>query len=193
MRKRKIPPPQPNNSPISAKKNPVKRSRKKDRPNGFMTHDHFVPTPLNEVVLNRSDEVKTIQDFRLFFSEDKTRCVSFMMNTFKGKNEQLISIPTIFFSNYWMEKKENLKNPLTNDGHRESTAKFKPRDIPAIIEAMQCVMKMNPLIFKQSQDEENFKSDAFISRIKNSVPALSKEAEVEELPALVDINENIAN
>ena len=171
----------------------MKRSRKKERPMSFMTNDNFVPTSTNEVVLNRPDEVKTIQDFRLFFSEDKTRCVSFMMNTFKGKNEQLISIPTVFFSNYWVEKKENLKNPLTDDGHREQTAKFKPRDVPFIIEAMNCMMKMNPLIFTQSEAEEKFKSDAFISRIRNSVPALSKEAEVEELPDLVDINENVVN
>ena len=83
-RKRKVPPPQPNNSLTSAKKNTVKRSRKKDRPSVFMTNDNFVPTASNQVVIKRADEVRNIQDFRLFFNEDKTRCVSFMNNTFKG-------------------------------------------------------------------------------------------------------------
>ena len=83
-RKRKVPPPQPNNLLTSAKKNTVKRSRKKDRPSVFMTNDNFVPTASNQVVIKRADEVKNIQDFRLFFNEDKTRCVSFMNNTFKG-------------------------------------------------------------------------------------------------------------
>ena len=71
----------------------------------------------------------------MFFSEEKNRCISFMFNTFKNKNEQTVSVPTIFFSNYWQEKPENLKNPLNDNGEREQTAKFKPRDIPDIIEA----------------------------------------------------------
>ena len=73
-------PPTPTNSPTPAKKTPQKRGRKRDRPNIFMTRDHFKSTPTNEVVLKSPDEVKTIQDFRMFFSEEKTRGVSFMFN-----------------------------------------------------------------------------------------------------------------
>ena len=132
-------------------------------------------------------------NFRMFFSEDKNRCVSFMFNTFKNKNEQTISVPTLFFSNYWQEKLENLKNPLNDNGEREQTAKFKPRDIPDIIEACRLVMKMNPQLFKAISNGEKFKGDAFISRIRKSVPAASTEAEVEELPKLIDDNENVVN
>ena len=122
------------------------------------------------------------------------RIFNFLIICIKGKNEQIISMPMVFFSNYWIEKKDNLKNPSTDDGHREVSAKFKPCDVPIIIEAMVCLMKMNPSMFKQSGEEEMFKSDAFISRIKNNaLPPTSKEAEVEELPALVDINGNIEN
>ena len=130
----------------------------------------------------------------MFFSEDKNRCVSFMFNTFKNKNEQTISVPTLFFSNYWQEKLENLKNPLNDNGEREQTAKFKPRDIPDIIEACRLVMKMNPTIFKGISNGEKFKGDQFINRIRKSVPAISTKAEeVEELPNLIDNNENLVN
>lgn len=63
-KKRKAAPPPPNNSPTPARKSPVKRSRKRERPNVFMTRDHFVPSSTNEVVLKSPDEVKTINDFR---------------------------------------------------------------------------------------------------------------------------------
>jgi hypothetical protein len=133
----------------------------------------------------------------MFFSEEKNRCISFMFNTFKNKNEQTVSVPTIFFSNYWQEKPENLKNPLNDNGEREQTAKFKPRDIPDIIEACKLIMKMNQTIFKGISNGEKFKGDAFINRIRKSVPAISTEAEeeeeVEELPKLIDNNENVVN
>ena len=115
-KKRKAPP-APTNSPTPAKKTPQKRGRKRDRPNIFMTRDHFKSTPTNEVVLKSPDEVKTIQDFRMFFSEEKTRGVSFMFNEFQNKNQQMIKVPTMFFSNYWQEKPENLKNPLNDNGN----------------------------------------------------------------------------
>ena len=129
----------------------------------------------------------------MFFSEDKNRCLSFMFNTFKNKNEQTISVPTLFFSNYWQEKQENLKNPLNDNGEREQTAKFKPRDIPDIIEACKLVMKMNPHLFKSISNGDKFKGDAFISRIRKSVTDTSTEAEFEELPNLIDNNENVVN
>ena len=189
-RKRKAPPP-PNNPPTPTKKSPQKRGRKRERPNIFMTRDHFVTTSTNEVILKSPDEVKTIQDFRIFLSEEKNRGISFMFNTFKNKNEQTISVPTLFFSNYWQEKAENLKNPLNDNGEREQTAKFKPHDIPAIIEACKLVMKINPHLFKSITNEEKFKADQFISRIRKTLPAATNEADIEELPDLIDNNENV--
>ena len=152
-----------------------------------MTRDHFKVTPTNEVVLKSPDEVKEIEDFRMFFCEEKTRGVSFMFNEFKNKNDISIKVPTMFFSNYWQEKAENLKNPLTDNGNREATAKFKPRDLPLIIEACKVVMKLNPHLYKTVLTEDNFKADTFISRVRKELQATpNNQADIEELTDLTD-------
>ena len=188
--KRKAPPPPsntPNNeAPPPPKKTPPakKKQVKRERPNTFMTREHFQPTEHNEFVVSNPDKVNEIKDLRVFFNDEKNRGVCFDYNVFEGKDKKIIRDPTFFVFNLWQEKRENLKNPDKDDGHREMTAKLKPRDIPALIEVCKAVELLNPKLFKNiSPSASQFNAVNFVNRIMEAEAKESstKVAEVEEL------------
>ena len=95
----------------STKPPPAKKARtvKRDRPKMFYTLEHFKGS--KDVILKTPDRMTKIEDFRLMFNEEMTRCVTFMNNSFVGHKGDVVVTPTIFFSNFWEEKKANIKNP----------------------------------------------------------------------------------
>ena len=95
----------------STKSPPAKKARtvKRDRPKMFYTLEHFKGS--KDVILKTPDRMTKIEDFRLMFNEESTRCVTFMNNSFVGHKGDVVVKPTIFFSNFWEEKKANIKNP----------------------------------------------------------------------------------
>ena len=95
----------------STKPPPAKKARtvKRDRPRMFYTSEHFKGS--KDVILKTPDRMTKIEDFRLMFNEEMTRCVTFMNNSFVGHKGDVVVTPTIFFSNFWEEKKANIKNP----------------------------------------------------------------------------------
>ena len=44
-------------------------------------------------------------------NEERTRGITFMNNEFIGTRNETVINPTIFFSNFWQEKPELIKNP----------------------------------------------------------------------------------
>ena len=90
---------------------PVKKPRtgKRDKPNVFMTDEHYKGG--QEVVLKNTDRVTNINNFRIKLNDEGTRRITFMMNEFVGNNNQEVKTPTIFFSNFWKEKPELIKHP----------------------------------------------------------------------------------
>ena len=95
----------------STKSPPAKKARtvKRDRPRMFYTLEHFKGS--KDVILKTPDRMTKIEDFRLMFNEESTRCVTFMNNSFVGHKGDVVVKPTIFFSNFWVEKLANIKNP----------------------------------------------------------------------------------
>ena len=95
----------------STKPPPAKKARtvKRDRPRMFYTLEHFKGS--KDVILKTPDRMTKIEDFRLMFNEEMTRCVTFMNNSFVGHKGDVVVKPTIFFSNFWVEKLANIKNP----------------------------------------------------------------------------------
>ena len=95
----------------STKSPPAKKARtvKRDRPRMFYTLEHFKGS--KDVILKTPDRMTKIEDFRLMFNEESTRCVTFMNNSFVGHKGEMVVTPTIFFSNFWVEKLANIKNP----------------------------------------------------------------------------------
>ena len=95
----------------STKPPPAKKARtvKRDRPRMFYTSENFKGS--KDVILKTPDRMTKIEDFRLMFNEEMTRCVTFMNNSFVGHKGDVVVTPTIFFSNFWEEKKANIKNP----------------------------------------------------------------------------------
>ena len=88
----------------------------------------------------------------------------------------------MFIFNLWQEKRENLKNPDKDNGHRETTAKLKPRDIPALIEACKAVQMLNPKIFENLPPTSQFNAVQFVKRLLEAEKEFSaKTAEVQEL------------
>ena len=89
----------------STKSPPAKKARtvKRDRPKMFYTLEHFKGS--KDVILKTPDRMTKIEDFRLMFNEESTRCVTFMNNSFVGHKGDVVVKPTIFFSNFWEEKR----------------------------------------------------------------------------------------
>lgn len=183
--KRKAPPSNtPNNEAPPPKKTPPakKKQGKRERPKTFMTREHFQATEHNEFVVSNPDKVKEIHDLRVFFNDEKDRGVCFDYNIFEGKDKKIIKDPTFFVFNLWQEKRENLKYPDKDDGHREMAAKLKPRDIPALIEVCKAVELLNPKLFKNiSPSACQFNAVNFVNRIMEAEAKAANVAEVEEL------------
>ena len=99
------------NKTNSTKPPPAKKARtvKRERPRMFYTSEHFKGS--KDVVLKTPDRMTKIEDFRFMFNEEMTRCVTFMNNSFVGHKGEMVITPTIFFSNFWVEKLTNIKNP----------------------------------------------------------------------------------
>ena len=93
------------------KPTPTKKPRrtKREKPKMFYTNENFKGSA--DFVLKTADKVTEITDFRMMVNKEKSRGVVFMNNEFMGQRDELVSTPTIFFSNFWKEKKENLKYP----------------------------------------------------------------------------------
>ena len=120
-KKRKMPPPTPSQtseSPPPPKKTPKKRNVKREKPNTYSIRENFKATGSNEYVVRTPDDVKDIQDFRLFCNSERTRAVVFDFNKFKNKEGKEVKTPTLFFVNHWDEKKENLKFPDLDNGKK---------------------------------------------------------------------------
>ena len=92
-------------------KPPPKKARtvKRDRPRMFYTSENFKGS--KDVVLKTPDRMTKIVDFRFMFNEERTRCCTFMNNSFVGHKGEKVVTPNIFFSNFWVEKLANIKNP----------------------------------------------------------------------------------
>ena len=93
------------NASTPARKTPRK---KRERPNVFMTSDHYEG---HEIVLKNTDKSPEIKEFRMMFNKEKSRGVTFMNNKFIGLRGEEVSYPTIFLTNFWKEKPELIKNP----------------------------------------------------------------------------------
>ena len=151
-----------------------------------MTREHFQPTQHNEFVVANPDKVNDIKELRVFFNDEKNRGACFDYNVFEGKDKKIIKDPTLFVFNLWQEKKENLKNPDKDNGQRETSAKLKPRDIPALIETCKAVQMLNPKIFENLPPTSQFNACQFVKRLLEGENS-AKTAEVDEL----DGDENI--
>ena len=118
--KRKMPPPSPSQEfdMPPPKKTPKKRNVKREKPNTYSIRENFVATDANEYVVQTPDDPKEIQNFRLFCNSERTRSVVFDFNKFKSKEGKDVKTPTLFFVNHWDEKKENLKNPDSDNGKK---------------------------------------------------------------------------
>ena len=172
----------PNGSPPPAKKTPKKRVVKREKPNIYTMRDNFVATDTNEYVVDTADEVKVINDFRLFTNTERTRGVAFDFNKFIGRDGKEIKNPTVWMINHWEEKKENIKHPETDDGHRETAARFKPHEIPIIEEAFKAIKLLNPAIFNNMKTHNNFKAEDFINRVaKKGIALETARADVEDV------------
>lgn len=90
---------------------PAKKARavKRERPRMFYTSENFKGS--KDVVLKTPDRMTKIEDFRLMFNEERTRCCTFMNNSFVGHKGETVVTPNIFFSNFWVEKLANIKYP----------------------------------------------------------------------------------
>ena len=78
-----------------------------------MTDDHYEGG--QDIRLKSSDQTAEINNFRIKLNQEGTRGITFMLNRFIGNNGQEVKKAQIFFSNYWREKKELIKNPLVSN------------------------------------------------------------------------------
>ena len=104
-----------NNTTFVTPATPTKKIRKakRDRPNLFMTDEHYVGG--QDITLKTSDQTAEINNFRIKLNQEGTRGITFMHNRFIGNNGQEVKKAQIFFTNYWTEKKELIKNPLVSN------------------------------------------------------------------------------
>ena len=192
--KRKMPPPPPSQTSDTPppKKATKTRKVKREKPNTYSIRENFNATDTNEYVVSTPDDINDLQNFRLFCNEERTRAVVFDFNKFKSKEGKDVKTPTLFFVNHWEEKKENMKNPNSDNGKkkgfiykkdcnehnsiffivdsffftgkREIAAKFRPQDLPSIEEALKAIKSMNPKIFDKLADKPEFDANIFVSR-----------------------------
>ena len=110
---------------------------------------------------------------------------TFDFNKFLGRDGKEVKNPTVWMINHWQEKKENIKHPETDNGDRETAARFKPHEIPIIEEAFKAIKLLNPSIFNNLSCKYDFNAEAFVNRVmnsRNSKAAETEELEVEDVP-----------
>ena len=119
--KRKMPPPPPSQTSDTPppKKATKTRKVKREKPNTYSIRENFCATDDNEYVVKTPDDVKDLQNFRLFCNEERTRAVVFDFNKFQTKEGKDVKTPTLFFVNHWDEKKENMKHPNSDNGKKK--------------------------------------------------------------------------
>ena len=114
------PPPSSQTSDTPPPKKATKtRKVKREKPNTYSIRENFCATDDNEYVVKTPDDVKDLQNFRLFCNEERTRAVVFDFNKFQTKEGKDVKTPTLFFVNHWDEKKENMKHPNSDNGKKK--------------------------------------------------------------------------
>ena len=140
--------------------NPVKRGRKpKDPPpvlkkkpqnmfslkerfkSGYQSDARHLPKPRDSLV-----------NYRLLVTDRKS--ITFFNNEYLF-NDEVQVIPTIFFTQVYYEKKENLLDPENDDGRREMHVKFNTKEYPLIMKAMRELRARNKEIFKNIPDDDH--------------------------------------
>ena len=90
-----------------------------------------------------------LNPYRCIISNKKQ--ITLFNNTYEF-NDDLQVVPTIWFSNFYYEKKANLANPEIDDGRRELHAKFNLKEYPFIMTALKEMKSQNPELFKNIPD-----------------------------------------
>ena len=137
------------------------KPKKRDRPNTFMTMENFKEG--NQVILTPAKKYKKIVPLQVFIADQ--RAVNFMYNRYYHNNEWITS-PAVFFSNYWQADPATIKNPVDDNGKRETNAKFKPEEVPYIRDTMQLIMDTNPEIY-QNMTVEQMPAIEFLKRVEH--------------------------
>ena len=125
-----------------------------------MTQDNFKEG--HEVILTPAKKYKKIAPLRVYLHD--TRAINFMYNRYFHNNEWITS-PACFFSNYWMADPATIKNPLEDNGKRETNAKFKIEEVPYIRDTMQLIMDSNPEIY-ENMTVEQMPAVEFLKRVE---------------------------
>ena len=135
------------------------KPKKRDRPNTFMTMENFKEG--HEVILTPAKKIKEIAPLRVFVHDQ--RAINFMYNKYFHNNEWITS-PAVFFSNYWQADPATIKDPVNDNGKRETNAKFKPEEVPYIRDTMQLIIDTNPEIY-QNMAVEKMPELEFLKRV----------------------------
>ena len=114
-----------------------------------MTQENFKEG--HEVILTPAKKYQKIVPLRVFLRDD--RVINFMYNRYFDKT-QWRTVPACFFTNLWQADPATIKNPLTDNGQRETNAKFGLDEVPYIRNTMQLIMDTNPEIYKNMHVEQ---------------------------------------
>ena len=102
----------------------------------------------------------SLTNYRLIVSDKKS--ITFFNNEYEF-NDEIQVIPTILFTSVYYEKKENLEDPVNDDGRREVHVKFNTKEYPLIMRAMRELRAKNKEIFKNiPEDDHELKTTEFI-------------------------------
>ena len=76
-----------------------------------------------------------------------------------------------------------MKDPDSDDGERETTAKLKPRDIPYLLKVCRVAQMLNPKCFENSPSALDFDADVYCKNYleKEAAEDASTTADVEEI------------
>ena len=135
------------------------KPKKRDRPNTFMTIENFKEG--NQVILTPAKKYKKIVPLQVFIHDQ--RAVNFMYNRY-WHNNQWITSPEVFFSNYWQADPKTIKDLVNDNGKRETNAKFALEEVPYIRDTMQLIIDTNPEIY-QNMTIEKMPELEFLKRV----------------------------
>ena len=147
------------------------KPKKRDRPNTFMTLENFKEG--NQVILTPAKKYKKIVPLQVFIHDQ--RAVNFMYNRY-WHNNQWITSPEVFFSNYWQADPKTIKDLVNDNGKRETNVKFKPEEVPYIRDTMQLIIDTNPEIY-QNMTIEKMPELEFLKRVGEDTIATPADAE----------------
>ena len=134
---------------------------------GFQSDARHLPKPRDSIV-----------NYRLLVTDKKS--ITFFNNEYLFNDETQV-IPTIFFTQVWYEKKENLEDPENDDGRRENHVKFNTKEYPLIMKAMRELRSRNKEIFKNIPDDDHeLKTTEFCESDEDDEEDEEEEEEEEE-------------